>query len=89
MSEKVVFVKYGNRKLYDTSRSSYASMTDFFDVAAAGADVQVLSDVDGRDVTLSAACRALYEKVKSLDPATVGLGPGEVFALFARVKETK
>jgi len=89
---EVVFVKYGNRKLYNTATSAYASMVDLFDAAAAssasGAVVRVTSDVDGGDVTLATVCRALYEKVKSMDQTRVGLSSSDVVALFVKVKET-
>lgn len=45
------FKKYANRKLYSSERKSYVTIKDILSHVKQGERVQVISHVDGRDVT--------------------------------------
>lgn len=49
--EKVVFKKYGNRRLYDTSKSAYVTLDDVAGKIREGYDVQVIDAQTKEDVT--------------------------------------
>ena len=82
--------KYTNRKLYDEERGAYVSMLGLSDLVAGGAQVRVTCDRTGRDVTLEALSRSLYERVKVRDDDDVEgelpFSPRLLERLIARVR---
>jgi polyhydroxyalkanoate synthesis regulator protein len=59
--------KYINRKLYDSEEGRYITMLELSDLVAHGARVEVTCDRSGRDITIEALSRALYERLKERD----------------------
>lgn len=51
MEDKLVYKKYGNRRLYDTDKSSYATLDDIAQVIRQGRPVQVIDAKTKEDVT--------------------------------------
>jgi polyhydroxyalkanoate synthesis repressor PhaR len=43
--------RYRNRKLYDTTTSTYVSLEDLGELLAAGQDIVVVEQVGGKDIT--------------------------------------
>lgn len=65
------FIKYRNRKLHEEgSEESYVSMAELGDVVASGADVVVVDDATGDDLTLMTLARILYDKCRGGYPAS-------------------
>ena len=59
------FVKYRNRKLHEEgSEESYVSMADLGDVVASGAEVLVVDDRTGEDLTAMTLARILYDRCR-------------------------
>lgn len=78
------FVKYKNRKLHEEgSDVPYVSMQELDDIVASGADVSVIDDSTGKDVTTMTFARILYERcrdggqvpAKAIQKILVGAGP--------------
>ncbi len=56
------FVKYANRKMHEQgSEESYVSMAELGDIIASGAEVEVIDDATGEDLTLVVMARILYD----------------------------
>jgi polyhydroxyalkanoate synthesis repressor PhaR len=51
MPEKLLYKKYGNRRLYDTAKSSYVNLDDITRTIRAGRQVQVIDAKTKEDVT--------------------------------------
>ncbi|MCK9196559.1 MAG: polyhydroxyalkanoate synthesis regulator DNA-binding domain-containing protein [Syntrophales bacterium] len=51
MPEKLLYKKYGNRRLYDTARSSYVNLDDITRTIREGRQVQVIDAKTKEDVT--------------------------------------
>jgi polyhydroxyalkanoate synthesis regulator protein len=66
------FVKYQNRKLYDSQESHYVSMGDLIPIAAIE-EIHVTEDRTGRDLTLETLSRVLYESLRGQDVKSEGL----------------
>ena len=59
------FVKYRNRKIHeDGSAEAYVSMADLGDIVATGAEVEVVDDSTGDDLTVLTLARILYERCR-------------------------
>jgi polyhydroxyalkanoate synthesis regulator protein len=59
------FVKYRNRKLHENgSKKSYFSMQELGDVVAAGAEVSIVDDATGEDLTTMTLARILYDRCR-------------------------
>jgi len=77
--------KYGNRKLYDERKGAYITMLELSDIVAEGKSVRVIGDLDGRDLTIEALSRALYERIKSRRPGRGDPTPADLERLIAKV----
>lgn len=64
-SSTVIVKKYKNRKLYDTSSSRYIKLSDIFKLFEEGKSVQVISNIDESDITMSTLLQALAEKFET------------------------
>ncbi len=60
----VVVKKYGNRRLYDTSSSTYVNLEDLAKMVRNGTDVQVVDAVTGEDLTRVTLTQIIVEDAK-------------------------
>ncbi|NMB76750.1 MAG: hypothetical protein GYA21_16660 [Myxococcales bacterium] len=75
--------KYGNRRLYDTSRSRYITLEELASLVRAGNSVLVQDAKDGRDLTRAVLTQAILEEQERLD-----LLPTELLESIIRVQGT-
>jgi polyhydroxyalkanoate synthesis repressor PhaR len=61
---RVVVKKYGNRRLYDTSSSSYVNLEDLAKMVRNGTDVQVVDATTGEDLTRVVLTQIIMEDAK-------------------------
>lgn len=57
------FLKYDNKKIYDSESGEYVTMLELSDVVASGEKIRVVQYRTGRDVTVEALARALYDRI--------------------------
>ena len=62
MAEKLLYKKYGNRRLYDTAKSSYVNLEDITRAIRADHQVQVLDAKTGEDVTAFILTQVILEE---------------------------
>jgi polyhydroxyalkanoate synthesis repressor PhaR len=63
MPDKVVIKKYGNRRLYDTSRSRYINLDEIAALVRNGTEVQVVNEA-GEDLTRVTLTQIITENAK-------------------------
>jgi polyhydroxyalkanoate synthesis repressor PhaR len=61
-SEKIVIKKYANRRLYNTSKSSYVTLDDLSKMVRAGQDFSVYDAKTGEDITRSVLAQIIFEE---------------------------
>lgn len=61
MKAPVVLKKYGNRRIYDPSRSGYVTLADVRDMLQAGEDIQVVDAKTGEDLTKTVLVQLILE----------------------------
>ena len=66
-AETVVIKKYENRRLYDTSASSYVNLERVAQLVREGRDVQVVEAKGGRDVTRQVLTQIIVENSRDRD----------------------
>lgn len=59
-----VIKRYQNRKLYDTSASTYVTLSDVYSFIENGETIRVVNNTTQEDITNSVLLTALTEKVK-------------------------
>ena len=59
---KIVIKKYANRRLYNTSRSSYVTLDDLAKMVRAGQDFAVYDAKTGEDITRSVLTQIIFEE---------------------------
>jgi polyhydroxyalkanoate synthesis repressor PhaR len=64
MPEKVVLKKYANRRLYDTEKSAFVSLSQVADLVRQGRDIEIRDDKTGEDVTAFILTQIVLEEVK-------------------------
>jgi polyhydroxyalkanoate synthesis repressor PhaR len=64
MNAPKVIKRYQNRKLYDTSRSSYVTLEEIAKMIRRGDDVQVIDNRNQADITATTLTQLLYESEK-------------------------
>ncbi len=64
MPAPVVVKKYGNRRLYDTSSSTYVNLEDLAKMVRNGTDVQVIDASTGEDLTRVTLTQIIVEDAK-------------------------
>ncbi len=64
MPEKVVLKKYANRRLYDTGKSAFVSLSQVADLVKQGREVEIRDDKTGEDVTAFILTQIVLEEVK-------------------------
>ncbi len=83
-SNKIIFKKYPNRRLYDTEKSAYVTLTEVADSVKQGRWVEV-TDVDsGEDVTAFTLTQIVMEEAKKKN----ALLPVPLLHLLIRYGET-
>jgi polyhydroxyalkanoate synthesis repressor PhaR len=65
MAEKILLKKYANRRLYDTEKSSYVTLTQVADMIKAGRQVEVIDAKTEEDVTASILTQIMVEMAKN------------------------
>jgi len=60
----VIIKKYGNRRLYDTSRSAYVNLDDLAKLVRNGTDLQVVDAITGEDLTGVTLTQIIVEDAK-------------------------
>ena len=61
-SDTVIIKKYANRRLYDTSTSSYVTLDHLSDLVRQEIDFQVVDAKSGEDLTRQVLTQIIYEK---------------------------
>lgn len=61
---KKVIKRYHNRKLYDTSDSSYVTLEDIADLIKAGHEVQIIDNATKEDITGQTLAQIIFEEEK-------------------------
>ncbi len=64
MTNKILFKKYPNRRLYDTEKSEYVSLNQLADLIKDGKAVEVVEVKTGEDVTALTLTQIILEKAK-------------------------
>ena len=64
MAEKVVLKKYANRRLYDTQKSIFVSLSQVADLVKQGREIEIRDDKTGEDVTAFILTQIVLEEVK-------------------------
>jgi polyhydroxyalkanoate synthesis repressor PhaR len=65
MPEKLLLKKYGNRRLYDTEKSSYVSLNRVADIIKQGRQVQVMDAKSNEDVTAFILTQIILEQARN------------------------
>jgi polyhydroxyalkanoate synthesis repressor PhaR len=64
MSEKVVLKKYANRRLYDTEKRTFVSLSQVAGLVKEGREIEITDDKTGEDVTAFILTQVVLEEVK-------------------------
>lgn len=64
MAEKVRLKKYANRRLYDTEKSVFVSLSQVADLVKQGREIEIRDDRTGEDVTAFILTQIVLEEVK-------------------------
>jgi len=65
MAEPILFKKYANRRLYNTSNSKYVTLRDMLDIVCEGHDIKVIDAKTKEDVTGFILTQIILEQAKS------------------------
>ena len=64
MAEKLVLKKYANRRLYDTEKSVFVSLSQVADLVKQGRQLEIKDDKSGEDVTAFILTQIVLEEAK-------------------------
>ena len=64
MPEKVVLKKYANRRLYDTKKRAFVSLSQVAELVKQGREIEISDDKTGEDVTAFILTQVVLEEVK-------------------------
>jgi polyhydroxyalkanoate synthesis repressor PhaR len=64
MAEKLMLKKYANRRLYDTEKSVFVSLSQVADLVKQGRQIEIRDDKTGEDVTPFILTQIVLEEVK-------------------------
>ncbi len=84
MSEKVLFKKYPNRRLYDTEKSTYVTLSQVAKLIKAGREIEVRDAETQQDVTAFILTQIVFEEAKK----KTLLLPSSLLYLIIRYGET-
>lgn len=59
-----IIKRYSNRKLYDTSQSSYVTLDEIAEMVRGGEDVQIIDNKSGEDLTRVTLAQIVFENEK-------------------------
>jgi polyhydroxyalkanoate synthesis repressor PhaR len=76
-----VIKRYGNRKLYDTATRRYVALPDLARLVAGGAELRVLDQRSGEDVTALVLAQLVLEQVRKRSARI----PGQLLARLVRL----
>lgn len=62
-----IIKRYANRKLYDTSKSVYVTLTELGELIRCGEHLKVIDKNSGRDITINTMIQILFENEKKLE----------------------
>ncbi len=86
-----IIKRYANRKLYDTSRSTYVTLENLAEMIREGEDVQVIDNRTKEDLTSLTLAQIIFEQQKSRRRAmplsslrTIIQGPAELFGRLSQ-----
>ena len=65
MADPILFKKYANRRLYNTSNSKYVTLRDMLDIVCEGHDIKVIDAKTKEDVTAFILTQIILEQAKS------------------------
>ena len=65
--KQICIRKYPNRRLYDTSRSSFITSGQLHEIVRGGSQIQVIETASGRDITNIVLMQVVIEK----DPSRI------------------
>jgi len=65
MAETKILKRYQNRKLYDTSASTYVTLDDISRMIKNGDDLRVIDNQSKNDITASTLTQLLYERERN------------------------
>ncbi len=64
MSQPKLIRKYVNRRLYDTTQSRYVNLEDLRKLVVAGADIKVVEQATGQEITTTVLLQIIEESEK-------------------------
>jgi polyhydroxyalkanoate synthesis repressor PhaR len=64
MPEKVILKKYANRRLYDTEKRAFVSLSQVADLVKQGREIEISDDKTGEDVTAFILTQIVLEEAK-------------------------
>jgi polyhydroxyalkanoate synthesis repressor PhaR len=64
MSQPKLIRKYVNRRLYDTTQSRYVNLEDLRKLIIAGADIKVVEQASGQDITTTVLLQIIEDSEK-------------------------
>jgi polyhydroxyalkanoate synthesis repressor PhaR len=64
MPEKVMLKKYANRRLYDTEKRAFVSLSQVTDLVKQGREIEISDDKTGEDVTAFILTQIVLEEAK-------------------------
>jgi polyhydroxyalkanoate synthesis repressor PhaR len=64
MPEKVVLKKYANRRLYDTEKRAFVSLSQVAELVKQGREIEISDDKTGEDVTAFILTQIVLEEAK-------------------------
>jgi polyhydroxyalkanoate synthesis repressor PhaR len=64
MPEKVVLKKYANRRLYDTEKRAFVSLSQVTELVKQGREIEISDDKTGEDVTAFILTQIVLEEAK-------------------------
>ena len=59
-----IIKRYENRKMYDTEKRAYISLEEIAQLIRDGADIQVVDNVTGKDITTHTLTQVIFEEGK-------------------------
>lgn len=65
MNQTRIIKKYANRRLYDTEASKHVTLSDIRQMIVDGADIQIIEDTSGDDITRPLLLQIIVEQEQS------------------------
>ncbi len=65
MNDRIVLKKYANRRLYDTQKSAYVTLSEVADIIRQGKTIQAIDAKTKEDVTAFVLTQIILEEAKN------------------------